>query len=187
MTKKRHWFIVVATDYLWHGPKLLARLKCESKVKTTKESGVGAPSLACNTFDVATPLWPSVRMKLTLPKLGTWSPPELPNVWSSTVRCETPRLGVFLVSLERSWSVDVQNGLALAIWTFVAQVMGKRRAGSQTGSLTPDHWKSGIDLFPTSELKVPHGVEKISTRATTLVQTSLQLDSIVGSYEFPKS
>jgi hypothetical protein len=26
---------------------------------------------------VATPLWPSVR---TLPKLGTWSPPGLPNV-----------------------------------------------------------------------------------------------------------
>jgi hypothetical protein len=48
-------------------------------------------------------------------------------------------LGVFLVSLERSQSVDIENGLALAIWTFVAQVMGKRRAGSQTGNLTPDH------------------------------------------------
>jgi hypothetical protein len=29
---------------------------------------------------VATPLWPSVRMKLTLPKLGTWSPSRLLNV-----------------------------------------------------------------------------------------------------------
>ncbi len=28
---------------------------------------------------VATPLWPTVRMKLTLPKLGTWNPPGLPN------------------------------------------------------------------------------------------------------------
>jgi hypothetical protein len=28
---------------------------------------------------VATPLWPSVRMKLTLLKLGIWSPPGLPN------------------------------------------------------------------------------------------------------------
>jgi hypothetical protein len=26
--------------------------------------------------------------------------------------------------------------------------MGKRKAGSQTGSLTPDHKKPGIDLFP---------------------------------------
>jgi hypothetical protein len=32
------------------------------------------------------------------------------------------------VSLERSSSVDVQNALALVIWTSVAQVMGKRRA-----------------------------------------------------------
>jgi hypothetical protein len=29
--------------------------------------------------------------------------------------------------------------LALVIWTSAAQVMGKRRAGSQTGSLTPEH------------------------------------------------
>jgi hypothetical protein len=29
---------------------------------------------------VATPLWPRVRMKLTLPKLGTWSPSGLPNL-----------------------------------------------------------------------------------------------------------
>ncbi len=75
----------------------------------------------------------------TLGKVGSWSPPGLPNVQSSTARPKTPRLEVFLVSLERSRSVDAQNGLALVIWTSAAQVMGKRRAGSQTGSLTPDH------------------------------------------------
>jgi hypothetical protein len=37
-----------------------------------------------------------------LEKLGTWSPPGLPNVQSSTVGPKTPRIGVFLVSLERS-------------------------------------------------------------------------------------
>jgi hypothetical protein len=41
--------------------------------------------------------------------------------------------------LRRSWDVDIENGLALVIWTSAAQVMGKRRAESQTGSLTPDH------------------------------------------------
>jgi hypothetical protein len=46
---------------------------------------------------------------------------------------------VFLMSLERSSNVDIENGLALAIRTSAAQVMGKRRARSQTGSLTPDH------------------------------------------------
>jgi hypothetical protein len=65
--------------------------------------------------------------------------------------------------------------------------MGKRRAGSQTASLTPDHKKSGIDLFPTSKLIVRYVVEKISTRATILVQTSLRSDFAIGSYELPKS
>ncbi len=41
---------------------------------------------------------------------------------------------MFLVSLESSWSVDIENGLALAIWISAAQVMGKRRAGSQTAT-----------------------------------------------------
>jgi hypothetical protein len=74
-----------------------------------------------------------------LEKLGIWSPPGLPNVQSSTTGPKTPCIGVFLMSLERSWSLDIENALALGIWTSVAQVLGKRRAGSQTGSLTPDH------------------------------------------------
>jgi hypothetical protein len=74
-----------------------------------------------------------------LEKLGIWSPPRLPNVQISIKRGKTPRIGVFLVSLERSWNVNIENALALTIRTSAAQVMGKRRAGSQTGNLTPDH------------------------------------------------
>jgi hypothetical protein len=37
-----------------------------------------------------------------LEKVRSWSPPGLPNVQSSTERPKTPRIGVFLVSLERS-------------------------------------------------------------------------------------
>jgi hypothetical protein len=74
-----------------------------------------------------------------LEKLGIWNPPGLPNFQSSIARGKTPRIGVFLVSLERSWNVDIENALALAIRTFAARVMGKRRAGSRNGSLTPDH------------------------------------------------
>jgi hypothetical protein len=39
---------------------------------------------------------------------------------------------------------SVENGLAWTIWTFVAQVITKRKVGSQIGSLTPDHQKSRI-------------------------------------------
>jgi hypothetical protein len=38
-------------DYC-HGPKLLDRFKCESKVKTTEEHKVKAHSLACSTLGV---------------------------------------------------------------------------------------------------------------------------------------
>jgi hypothetical protein len=74
-----------------------------------------------------------------LEKLKVGSLSGLLNVQSSTTRPKTPCIGVFLVSLERSWNVDIENALALAIRTSTAQVMGKRRAGSQTGNLTPDH------------------------------------------------
>jgi len=40
------------------------------------------------------------------------------------------------------------------------QVMAKRRAGNQTASLTPDHKRSGIDLFPMSDSGVRHGIGK---------------------------
>jgi hypothetical protein len=77
------------------------------KVKIVKGKGVGACSL------VSQPQFgQSVRMRLTLPKVGTWSPPGLPQLQSSTAEGKTPRLEVFFIPLKRSQSVDVQNGLA---------------------------------------------------------------------------
>jgi hypothetical protein len=85
-------------------------------------------SSICSIQCVATLLWPSVRVKPnTWKKVRIWSPPGLPNVQSSTARPKTLCIEVFLMSLERSWSVDIENGLALVIWTSVAQVMGRRR------------------------------------------------------------
>jgi hypothetical protein len=40
-------------------------------------------------------------------------------------------LGFFFISLESYQSAYVENGLVLAIWTFVAQVMAKRKVESQ--------------------------------------------------------
>jgi hypothetical protein len=51
---------------------------------------------------VATPFWPSVGVKPNTPKVGTWSPPGLLNVQSSTTRPKTLRIEAFLVSLESS-------------------------------------------------------------------------------------
>ncbi len=62
----------------------------------------------------------SVKMRLALPKVGTWSPPGLPKFQSLIVGVKTPRLEVLFIPLKRSWSVDVENGLLWAIKTFVA-------------------------------------------------------------------
>jgi len=78
-------------------------------------------------------------MKLTFPKWKLGSPLGLAKLQSSIVRFKTPRIGLFLISLESYRSVDVENGLVWAIWRFAAQVKAKRKAGSQTRNLTPDH------------------------------------------------
>jgi hypothetical protein len=44
----------------------------------------------------------SVRMKLTLPKVGTWSPPGLSKIQSSSSGVKTPHIEVFFIPLEGS-------------------------------------------------------------------------------------
>ncbi len=51
--------------------------------------------------------------------------------------------------------------------------MAKRRAGSQIASLTLDQKKSGIYPIYLAADNVPHTVRKLSTGATTLLQTAL--------------
>jgi hypothetical protein len=74
----------------------------------------------------------------------------------------------------------------LPIWTSKTQVMAKRRVKSQIGSLTPNHWKSGIDLISLHAGGVRHIVNKLSTRATTLLQTSSQSEVYTQSYGLSK-
>jgi hypothetical protein len=64
-------------------------------------------------------------MKLTFPKWGLGSPPRLLKLQSSIARVKTPCIWVFFISLENYQSVDVENALAWAIWTSIAQVIAK--------------------------------------------------------------
>jgi hypothetical protein len=70
---------------------------------------------------------------------GSWSPGGLLNLQRAIKRVKTHWIEAFLISLKSSWNLDVWNGLAWPIWTSETQVMVKRRAESQIGSLTPDH------------------------------------------------
>jgi len=99
-------------------------------------------------------------MTLTLPKWGLGSLLRLPKLQSLITGVKTPHLEAFFISLESYQSVDVQNGLALAIWTSIAQVIAKKRVENR-----PDlgvcrwsathHWKAlkesykfVLDLIP---------------------------------------
>jgi hypothetical protein len=78
-------------------------------------------------------------MKFTLLKLGLGSLPRLSKLQSLIAGVKTPHIGMFFISLESYQSINVENGLAWAIWTLIAQVMAKRKVGNQTGNLTLDH------------------------------------------------
>jgi hypothetical protein len=71
----------------------------------------------------------SVRMRLTLSKVAKWSPPRLPKTQSSIADFKSPRIWMFLVSLKFFWSVDVQNGLAWAIWNIHPTLWAKEVPG----------------------------------------------------------
>jgi hypothetical protein len=70
--------------------------------------------------------------------------------------------------------------------------MAKRKVGTQTGSLTPDHKKSGIDSTPVRASGVraggvrvggmQHTVGKLLTRPTTLLQTTSPSEVYSQSY-----
>jgi hypothetical protein len=78
-------------------------------------------------------------MTLTLLKWGLGSPLGLLKLHSKILGVKTPCIVVLFISLESYESVDGENELAWAIWTYATQVMCKRRARSQTSNLTPNH------------------------------------------------
>jgi hypothetical protein len=59
MKEKFHPRFVVIVQIIWHTPKLLDRLKCESEVKTTEEQGVEAWSLVQQHFEGRRVCWSS--------------------------------------------------------------------------------------------------------------------------------
>jgi hypothetical protein len=129
----------------------------------------------------------SVRSPFTFSKMGLGSPPGLLKTQNAIARVNTPRCKVFFILLERSWSVDVRNGLAWAIWTSAAQVMVERRVNSRPLKLgnRPDpgvcrwsathHWKNLKESYNFTSDLVPIGgwSEKLWTPKVPGVQTRI--------------
>ncbi len=75
----------------------------------------------------------------------------------------------------------------MLIQTSETQVMAKRKAGSQNANLIPNQKKSRIDPIYLATDDVPHTIGKLSTRATTFLQTTPQSEVCSQSYGAPKS
>jgi len=88
---------------------------------------------------VTTPLWTKCEDETHAPKSGNSESSGTPKNLELDRRGQNNLHRGDFYTIGRSWSVDVQNGLAWAIWTSATQVMGKRRADNQIGSLTPNH------------------------------------------------
>jgi hypothetical protein len=124
--------------------QMMPKLLCLKDTKNTYFFVFGFFLLFCRLVwsgfgELCRTLWRSVKMTFTIPKWGLGSLPVLLKTQNSIVGVRTPQGEVFFISLKSYWSVDVKNGLAWAIRTSAAQVMCKRRARNQSGSLTPDH------------------------------------------------
>jgi hypothetical protein len=79
----------------WRTPKLLNRLKCESEVKTTKKSKVGARSLAHNTLGDRGACWSS--------KMGLG---RMTSTYSLTQTCTKPNNKLVNVLFKHFWCED---------------------------------------------------------------------------------
>jgi hypothetical protein len=92
------------------------------------------------------PIFGRVKMTLTLPKWGLGSLPGLQKFQNSIAGVKTLRLETLFMSLESYWSLDVENGLAWAIWTSAAQVMAKRKG--QESRWQFDFWPLKVENRP---------------------------------------
>jgi hypothetical protein len=87
---------------------------------------------------VATPHFEaSVRMKLTLPKVGIWSLPGLPKTQSLIAGVKTPRIEKYTVG--KVLKCRCPKWPRMSHLDICSTVTVERRGGTQTGSLTPDH------------------------------------------------
>jgi hypothetical protein len=76
--------------------------------------------------------------------MGLGSPPRLPKIQSVITGVKTPCIEAFFIPLKRSWSVDIQNGLAWAIWTYAAQVMCRKKGPESNWQFDSRSLKVGI-------------------------------------------
>ncbi len=129
-----------------------------------------------NLVIVATPLWAKCEDETHTPKSGNLEYSGTPEI--SALDCKGQNtshwdvldvIGKVLKCRCSKW--PRMSHLDICSLSY-GQKKGRESNWNQTGNLTPDHKKSGIDQIPTCVGGVQHGVGKLSKRATRLVRRS---------------
>jgi hypothetical protein len=157
-----------------------------SQEVTIFQSGESPNFEIFETPNVATPLWPSVGVKP-----NTWKSWELES--SGTSECSeldskgknTSHWGVLGV-IGKVLRRICRKCPRIDNLDICSPSYGQKKGRESKWQFDSRPLKPGIDLFPMSDSGVRHGVGNISTRATTLVQTSSRSKSAVGSYRGSK-
>jgi hypothetical protein len=117
---------------IWLATKARGLRGCGLKSRPESHITCSRECKECEGVNPHTPKW--------TPTLGvgeSWSPKGTPELQREIWGVKSQWLVALFISMKSSWSVDVQNGLALLIWTSETQVVAKRRPGSPP-VLTPD-------------------------------------------------
>ncbi len=136
-------------------------------------------------------LWPYCRNP-TLRRVWGWDSHSWMGTWESIKTLEiskfncrgqnTSHWDIFYItgklSKRRCWKWACMNHLEIFSTSY-----GKKKVKNQTVSLTPDHQKLGIDPTSRRASGVRHVIGKLSTRATSLLQTSSQSEVWAKNYD----
>jgi hypothetical protein len=136
---------------------------------------------------VATPLWPSVGVKPNTPKVGDLESSGTPECLKFDSKAQNSSHWGVLGFIEKVLKRRYRKWPRIGRLDICSPSYGQKKGRESNWQFDSRPLKVGNRPLSDIWFRVRQVVEKISTRATTLIQTSLRSDSAVGSYELPKS
>jgi hypothetical protein len=138
-------------------------------------------------ISVATPLWAKCEGEAHIPKSGNLESSGTPENSELQLKGQNTSHWDVLGVIGKVLKCRCLNWPRIGHLDICSPSYGQKKGRESNWQFDSRPLKVGIDLFPTSAAEVRHGVGKLSTRATTLIQTSSRSELGARSYGSPKS
>jgi hypothetical protein len=136
---------------------------------------------------VTTPLWGKCEDETHTPKSGNLESSGTPAISELYCRGQNTSPWGVLYTVGKALKFRCRKWPRMSHLDIYNTSYGRKKVGSQTGNLTPDHKKSGIDPIQMYADGVQHTIGKLLRRATSFHKTSSQSEVWAESYELSKS